>query len=242
MSAPGPWGQPRKASRLGLYLWLGALAGIVLLMIVLNAYFPSGDSPFGDPYQVRLLGVLVLVYSSLLFIRDFNLKRTARTVLIWAAVGGVLVIGFSFQKELTDLGLRLRSGLVPGYPVQTGAREMTLSAGEGGAFHVYGMINGKQIRFLIDTGASDIVLSPADARRLEVHFELLNFDRPFGSANGIGHGAAMEVKDLSVGPIHFSNVPVSINGAEMSSSLLGMTFLKRLKSYSFSGDKLVLRW
>ncbi len=36
------------------------------------------------------------------------------------AVGGVLIIGFSFQNELKDLGLRLRSNLIPGYPVQTG--------------------------------------------------------------------------------------------------------------------------
>jgi aspartyl protease family protein len=242
MSAPGPWGQPRKTSRLGFYLWLGALAGVVLLIFVLDQYFPGGDSPFGDPNQVRLVGVLALASTSLLFIRDFNLKRTARNVLIWVAAGGVLVIGFSFRGELTDLALRLRSGLVPSYPVQTGSHEMTVLAGEGGSFQIYGTVNGKQIRFLIDTGASEIVLSPADARRLGVHFELLNFDRPFGSANGIGHGAAMNVQDLSVGPIHFSNVPVSINGAEMSSSLLGMTFLRRLKSYSFSGDKLVLRW
>ena len=45
-----------------------------------------------------------------------------------------------------------------------------------------------------------------------------------------------------MGPITFSDVEVSINKAEMGSSLLGMAFLKRLKSYSVSGGKLVLRW
>jgi aspartyl protease family protein len=119
---------------------------------------------------------------------------------------------------------------------------MAVSEGEGGSYHVYGTVNGTQIRFLIDTGATDIVLSPSDARRLGIDLASLKFDRPYGSANGIGHGAAAEVADLSVGPIHFSNVPVSINGAEMGSSLLGMAFLKRLKSYSFSGNKLILRW
>jgi aspartyl protease family protein len=242
MTAPGPWGAPRKASRLGLYLWLGLLAGAVTLIFVLNRFFPSGDSPFGDPYQVQLVGFLALASTSLLFIREINLKRTARNMLIWGAAAGVLIIAFSFQSELKDLGLRLRSNLVPGYPVQTGAHEMTVSEGEGGSYHVYGTVNGTQIRFLIDTGATDIVLSPADARRLGIDLESLKFDRPYGSANGIGHGAAAEVADLSVGPVHFSNVPVSINGAEMGSSLLGMAFLKRLRSYSFSGNKLILRW
>ena len=242
MSAPGPWGAPRKPSRLELYLWLGLLAGTVALVLVLNQYFPTGNSPFGDPYQVQLVGFLALASTSLLFIREINLKRTARNMLIWGAVAGVLVIGFSFQGELMELGLRLRSAVVPGVPVQSGAREMTVSAGEGGGFHVYGTVNGKPVRFLIDTGASDIVLSPADARRLGVNFDLLTFDRPYGSANGIGHGAALNLAELSVGPIRFTNLSVSVNGAEMGSSLLGMTFLKRLKSYSFSGDRLVLRW
>ncbi len=243
MSAPGPWGQPRrKGSRIGLYLWLCLLALVVLLILVLNRYFPSGDSPFGDPYLVQTLGFLALVSSSLLFVRRINLKRTARNVLVWLAVGGVLVIGFSFQNELLQLGRRLRSNLVPGYPVETGSHEMILSAGEGGGFHVFGTVNGTPVRFLIDTGASDIVLSPADAARLGINLADLKFDRPYESANGIGHGASLQVAELSVGAIHFSNVRVAVNGAAMSSSLLGMAFLTRLKSYNFSGNKLILQW
>ena len=245
MSAPGPWGQPaprRKASRLGLYLWLGVMGGAALLIFVLNRYFPRSDSLLGDPAIVQTLGFLFLVSSSLLFVREFNLKKTARNILLWLAVGGVLLIGFSFQNELTDLGLRLRGALIPSYAVQTGAYEMTISEGEDGHYHVYASVNGVEIPFLIDTGASDIVLDPADAKRLGFDLGALTFDRPFGSANGIGHGARAEVDTLSVGAFHLAHVPVSINGAEMGSSLLGMAFLKRLKSYSFSGGKLILRW
>jgi aspartyl protease family protein len=244
MSTPGPWGRPspRKASRLGLYLWLGVMVLALVLVTVLERYFPSGDSSFGDPYQIRMLGMLALVSSGLLFVRQINLKQTVRNVLLWVAAGGVLIVGFSYQHELADLGLRLRSNLVPGYAVQTGPHEMVISEDEGGGYHVYGAVDGQQVRFLIDTGASDIVLSPADARRQGVDFSSLTFDHVYESANGIGHGATIRVRDLSVGAIHFADVPVSINGADMSSSLLGMTFLKRLKSYSFSGGKLVLAW
>jgi aspartyl protease family protein len=244
MSSPGPWGQPapRKSSRLGLYLWLGVMVSAGLLLLVLNHYFPGGDSPLGDPGVVQTLGFLVLVSSSLLFVREFNLKQSARNILLWLAVGLVLVLGFSFQNELGDLALRLRGALMPSYAVQTGEREMTLSEGEDGHYHVYGTINGVKILFLIDTGATDIVLDPADARRIGLKLEDLNFNRPFGSANGIGHGAGVEVDELVIGPIRFAHVPMSVNGARMGSSLLGMAFLKRLKSYSFSGGKLTLRW
>jgi len=244
MSSPGPWGHPtpRKPSRIGFYLWLGLLAGAGLAVFFLNQNFPSTDTVLGDPALIQTLGFLALASSGLLFVRQFNLKQTLRNVLIWVAAGGVLLIGFSFQNELKDLGLRLRSNLVPGYPLQTGYHELTVSEGQGGHFLVYGTINGARIAFLIDTGATDIVLAPEDAKRLGIDLDRLSFDRPFGSANGIGYGAKAVVASLGVGPIQFSDVEVSINKRAMGTSLLGMAFLKRLKSYSVSGGKLILRW
>jgi aspartyl protease family protein len=245
-STLGPWGRPspRKASRLGrrLDLWLFVMAVAGALVYLLWQYFPSAGNPFGDPYLIYMLGLLALVSSSLIFVRYGNLKQTLRNVLIWVAAGGVLVIGFSYQHELENMGLRIRSNLAPDYPVSTGPHEMVLLEGEGGNYHVDGMVNGQQVRFLIDTGASDIVLSPADARRAGVELSNLSFDRVYETANGIGHGAIAEVGGLSVGDIHFTNVRVAINGAQMSSSLLGMAFLRRLKSYSFSGNTLVMQW
>lgn len=244
MSQPGPWGRPtqRKRSRIGLYLWLGLLGGVGLVIFLLNRSFPSTDTPLGDPALIQTLGFLALASSGLLFVRQFNLKQTVRNVLIWVAAGGVLIIGFSFQNELKDLGLRLRSNLIPGYPLETGDHELTLSEGAGGHFSVYGAVNGVRIAFMIDTGATDIVLDPSDAKRLGIDLDSLKFDRPFGSANGIGYGAKTVVESLAVGPIQLSNVEVSINKAEMGASLLGMAFLKRLKSYSVSGGKLILKW
>ena len=244
MSSPSPWGEPpkRKASRLGLVLWLGALAALGLGIVVMSHLFPGGDTVWGDPYLVQTVAILALVSSSLLFVREFKFKQTARNVLGWVAVGAVLIIGFSFQEELRAFGLRLRSNLMPGYAVETGLRELTLSEGEGGHYNVYGTVNGTRIAFLIDTGATDIVLDPADAKRAGIDLGNLKFDRPFGSANGIGYGARTTVANLSVGPIVLTNVEVSINSARMGSSLLGMAFLRRLKSFSVSGQKLTLHY
>ncbi len=196
---PGPWDEPkpplrtpapRKASRLGFYLWLGILIGAGALLLGLNRIFPSTDAPLGDPGVVQTIGFLVLASSSLLFMREFNLKRTARNILLWLALGTVLILGFIFKNELMDFGIRLRGALIPSYAIQTGAREMTLSEGEDGHYHVYGVINGVKVYFLIDTGASDIVLDPEDARRIGLKLEDLTFDKPFGSANGVGTAPA----------------------------------------------------
>ena len=74
-----PWRPPQDdkgGPRLGLYLWLGALAGIALLVFVLARAFPDGDH-FSNPDLIRIIGVLALVSSSLLFVRQFNVKQTA---------------------------------------------------------------------------------------------------------------------------------------------------------------------
>ena len=110
-----------------------------------------------------------------------------------------------------------------------------------GGYSVIGEVDGQKVNFMVDTGASDIVLSPADAKRLGVDEAKLDFARQFETANGIGQGAAYTVSSLVVGPITFHKVEVSINRAPMSSSLLGMAFLKRLKSFEVKDGRLYLR-
>ena len=246
MAEPAPWGQPpkpgRKASRLGLALWLGALAALGLSLWGLTELFPNGNPSWIDTAAlVRMVAILAVISSSLLFIRQVNLKQTVRNILMWAGIMGMLALGFAYREPLRDAALRLRSGLIPGYPVQTGTGEMVISESEGGNYQVYGTVNGVRVRFLIDTGASDIVLSPADARRAGIDFGLLDFDHRYETANGVGKGALTKVNTLTVGDVHFSDVAVSVNQADMNASLLGMAFLKRFKSFGFSEGKLTLR-
>ncbi len=241
----GPWGappEPRKAPRLGLVLWLSAMVLLGLTLVGLNYFFPSATSPLADFDTVYLIGFLVLLSSSLLAVRQMNMKQTVRNILLWLAVGGAILIGFVYQDTFIAVGQRLRSAVIPGHAIRTGSREMIISESEGGHYMVYGEVNGVRVRFLIDTGASDIVLAPGDAKRAGIDISGLGFHQIFESANGIGRGATTTVATLSVGDISFSKVTVSVNQAPMSSSLLGMAFLRRLKSFEMGGHQLKLRW
>ncbi|HEY4077170.1 MAG TPA: TIGR02281 family clan AA aspartic protease [Rhizomicrobium sp.] len=247
MPEPAPWGHPprpqRKASRLGFALWIGALAALGLLLWALPELFPTGKLPWEDTADlIRMVVILIAISSGLLFIRQVNLKETARNILMWTGIMGILVLGFSYQYTLQEAFTHLRSSLVPGYPIQTAEREMVISENASGSYMVYGKVNNVRVRFLIDTGASDIVLTPSDARRVGIDFDLLDFSHPYETANGTGKGAHTNVRELLVGNAQFQNVAVSINQAEMSASLLGMTFLKRFKSFSFSQGKLTLKY
>ena len=86
------------------------------------------------------------------------------------------------------------------------------------------------------------MLSPIDAGRLGIDLSGLNFNRPSETANGVGYGASYTLPELTVGGVTLSNLPVEVNHAGMHSSLLGMSFLKRMKSFEVRGRKLIIRW
>jgi aspartyl protease family protein len=251
VTGSGPWEQlpepvkprcARTASRLGLALWLGAVAGLAVLLFALNAMFPNSLGGSDTAYLIQGVGWVALLSSSLLFIRQVNLRHAARNILLWLGVAGVLVLGYAYRDALTDVGLRLRSQLVPGYPVASGERELTVAEDANGGYQVIGAVNGAAVRFLIDTGASDIVLTGTDAHAAGIDVEALDYGRAFATANGVAHGATATVKQLQVGGIVLNNVRVSVQREGLGVSLLGMSFLRQLKSFGFGQHRMMLRW
>ena len=243
----GPWrqkSQPKQIdSRVLFILWLVLLSAIGASLWRLAELFPGQiSSGLNQAYLVQLVIILALVSGSLIFARHIRFGEVARNLAIWTGVAVVLAIGFAFQSELTDIGLRLRSELLPGNPVASNPDVVALTASADGHFYVIGYVNGSPVRFLIDTGASQTVLSPSDAKRSGIDTEALSFTHSYETANGIGQGAAFTLRSLSIGPIELSDVPVSINQADMNTSLLGMSFLRRLRSFEFQGRRLFLRW
>jgi aspartyl protease family protein len=225
-----------------LFLWLAALAGLTLVLFALSRLFPNSLGGGDTANMLQMVGWFALLSSSLLFIRQVNLKQAARTTLVWIAIAGVLVLGYAWRDPLLEAGRQLRGQLLPGYPVASGSGEMTLTEHDGGGYQVIGSVNGAAVRFLIDTGASDIVLTATDARAAGIDPDALGYNRPAATANGIAHSAGATVKELKVGGFVLNDVQVSVQREGLGVSLLGMRFLGRLKSFGFGQHKLVLRW
>jgi aspartyl protease family protein len=242
----GPWTQapapkPPRRTRLGLWLWLGLLAivggGFLLLAWLLPA--DRGDTDWSQ--ALRLFGVLALVSSGLVSARRFNLAATARIVLAWAAIFIVAITAYALRDDVFHLARKVGQALVPAHAMADGPRGLVIGRGDDGAFEVIGKVNGAPVRFVVDTGSTDIVLSPADAERAGLRPQANSFDLPSQTANGVGYGAPATADSLSIGPIRMTDVPVSINKAPMGVSLLGMSFLRRLESFEVRDDRLYLR-
>jgi len=243
----GPWTRheppppPRPRGRVAL--WLLVLAAVAGLLIFLTRSFPEAIRGPQDSFQVvYLLGFLLLLSTGLFRASRSNLATHLKYAALWAGVVAVLAVGFAYRDVFEGTAQRLRIAFSDGSPVTAGAHELVVPQDVNGAFVVVGLVNGQRVRFMVDTGATDTVLAPDDARRAGIDPAALRYDSLAETANGTGRGARTTVRSLEVGPIVANDFEVLVNQAPMSGSLLGVSFLNRLKSFHVEGRKLVLTW
>ncbi|HSA81309.1 MAG TPA: TIGR02281 family clan AA aspartic protease [Geminicoccaceae bacterium] len=120
--------------------------------------------------------------------------------------------------------------------------EYVVEAGAHGHFVIDAVVNGVPLTFLVDTGASETVLTLDDARQLGFLPQSLDFSQRFRTANGVVRGAPVRLRELRIGQFSLYNVDASVNEAPLAISLLGMSFLDRLNGYEVADGRLVLRW
>jgi aspartyl protease family protein len=120
-------------------------------------------------------------------------------------------------------------------------RRVALRTGPDGHVTVDGSIDGRSVRFLVDTGATTVVLNEATARRLGYRLSRSDFTQMSRTANGPMHVAPVRLGNVRIAGIALRDVEaVVVPGNLLDGNLLGMSFLKRLRKFEFQGDSLVL--
>jgi len=191
---------------------------------------------------LQALGLLALVSSGVVYARGVNLGEAARNAAIWIGIAAILLVGYSFRTELNDAFVRVRGEVIPAYAVSEAPHAMTVMRSADGGFYILGSVNGAPVRFVIDTGANGVLLSPDDAKRAGIEIDSLKFASPAETANGVGYMAPVTLPAMTVGQLKLENVAAAVNQAPMSSSLLGMAFLRQMDDVEIHGDALTLKW
>jgi aspartyl protease family protein len=194
-----------------------------------------------------------LLLATIYIISLFNDERTRplqaiRYILIWLAIGFGLIAGYSYREELSAVTDRVMGELRPSGDIvsvetgEEGERAVRVRRRLDGHFAVRASVNGQSMTLMVDTGASSVVLKPADAERAGVDLDKLSYTVAVDTANGMTYAAAVRLRTLAVGPIVVRNVDALVaQPGSVKENLLGMSFLRRLRSYEFAKDYLTLR-
>lgn len=121
------------------------------------------------------------------------------------------------------------------------ARTVRLGADQSGHFVAEFRINGHRVEGLIDTGATAVAINETMARKLGVKLNPSDFTHSVQTANGAIAVAPVKLKRIELGSIRVNDVQAVVIGDDsLAHTLIGMSFLKRLRSYSVEKDMLVL--
>ncbi|WP_111734171.1 retropepsin-like aspartic protease family protein [Roseovarius amoyensis] len=153
-----------------------------------------------------------------------------------------LVWGLIFVGVIAAVGLwgDIRQTVRPGQAVLAEAGRIEVPRAPDGHYYLTAEVNGTPVEFVIDTGASQIVLSERDARRAGIDTEGLVYIGRAITANGEVRTAPVRLDRLAIGPFSDERVRAVVNEGELDRSLLGMDYLQRFSSVEISGNRLVL--
>jgi aspartyl protease family protein len=156
------------------------------------------------------------------------------TVAIGTTVRGVRLLSLSATQAEVEIGTARRTLAIGAGPVRSnastasGGTAIVLTAGTNGHFRTTGQINGKSIEFMVDTGASSVVISQADADRLGIDYKNAPIGMA-GTANGVAPLRLITLGAVRIGDVEIANVEAAVIATPMRGALLGNSFLMRFQ-------------
>ena len=175
--------------------------------------------------------------------------KKAKIVKAGSSYAGVKVISSNTSEAVIEVSgqqrtLKLNGSTVIGDSLaSSNKREVSsivLYESEVGFFESNGEVNGRTVRFLVDTGANLVVFSSVDAERLGIDY-LVGAKGIASTASGQSPMYSINIESMSVGGISLNNIRAGvIEGSFPERPLLGMTFLSRL-DMNRSGKTMVLK-
>jgi aspartyl protease family protein len=123
-----------------------------------------------------------------------------------------------------------------------GPKAVRIRRNPNGQFVARGGINQSAAEFLVDTGAAVVLLRQTDAEKAGIDMSALTFSVPVETANGTTYAAPVRLRSLSIGPLQIAGLEALVAApGSLNESLLGISFLRRLRSYELAGDFMTLR-
>ncbi|MDP5358814.1 MAG: TIGR02281 family clan AA aspartic protease [Paracoccaceae bacterium] len=162
-----------------------------------------------------------------------TMGKMAQQAAIWALIFVGVIGAYGLWEDISS-DVNPRQAMVDD-------RTIAVPRGNDGHYHLTLDINDTPVQFVVDTGASQVVLSQRDAARIGLDLASLQYSGAANTANGVVRTAPVLLDEVRLGDITDSGVPAVVNQGAMDASLLGMTYLGLYDRIEIANGQLVLR-
>jgi aspartyl protease family protein len=188
---------------------------------------------------IYLLGCLILVLSALM-VRRVPMAHALKVAAGWLLIFAAVFTGFALKDDFAALGRRVLAAGAGEPETRVVGKDVRIHKSPDGHFWVNADVNGVRVPFLVDSGATTIMLSTDTARRagLEPSDPLPVL---LSTANGMVSARRVTIGRLKVGGIARSGLVAGTADAFGDTNVLGMNFLSSLRGWGVEGEWLVLK-
>ncbi|MBN2630596.1 MAG: TIGR02281 family clan AA aspartic protease [Rhodobacteraceae bacterium] len=162
-----------------------------------------------------------------------RMGEALRVAMAWGLIFLGLMAGYGLWSDI-------RTDVLPRQAVIEGDA-IRLPRSEDGHYYLVLEVNGTKVPFMVDTGASDIVLSRSDARRLGIDPASLLYLGQANTANGLVRTARVRLETITLGPHTDTGLNAVVTEGDMDGSLLGMAYLRRYRIEIADGQMILRR-
>jgi aspartyl protease family protein len=170
-----------------------------------------------------------------------------RIVLLWGLIGIACVAAWNnratlLPREAPSVAAAPLRQAAPAAPKPVVDNTLSFRTDNRGHVMLEAAVNGAPIRFMVDTGASFVTLTPEAASAAGLGSGDLHFTTPVSTANGQIRVAPVKLRELRLGQLVMEDVEAVVVDSPMNVSLLGMSFLKRLNGYEMRDGAMIMSW
>ncbi|NRB10421.1 MAG: TIGR02281 family clan AA aspartic protease, partial [Rickettsiaceae bacterium] len=183
------------------FLALIVVVFLAILLVKLNPEIFNEANITTENIGITILSLVIITVGLASLLAHNSGKEIIRKMGYWFVILFIIVVIYAFKAEFEYAFQRVVAVVFPSYISSHEEGKITVARSLDGHFYINIKVNGRNMKFMVDTGASDVALSKAAAKRLNIDVSRLNYNKKYSTANGISWAAPITLDEMQFGAL-----------------------------------------